>query len=188
MKKSISQPLKYILMAMFVVPVTIISHELGHFVSYLYFGADDVRLLAFSVSAETDHLSPIQIAVSSILGPLISYITIVIAALMTRKQYSPFWILLGIAAPIGRIVNAVYIYFRILGNHPNPNFDEYKFSRSLKIEPLFVSVPTMVIVVAVFYWFGRSAWKHGGIRELGLIILSVILGLAAWTQIGPMIL
>ena len=188
MKSLIVRFSQYALLATLAVPVAIVSHEFGHFESYWFFRAEAVRLLAFSVSAETEHLSPMQLAVSSMVGPVISYVTIIIAALMTRKQYSPFWILLGMSAPIGRLVNGVYIYFRILGYQPNPNFDEYKFSRSLKIEPLIVSVPTMVFVIAVLFLFGRAAWKQGGCWELGQVVVSILIGLAVWSQLGPMLL
>jgi len=188
MTKLFSQSLSYVAHAILVVPVAIISHELGHFASYLYYRAEDVRLLAFSVSAKTEHLSASQIAVSSIIGPMITYLTVIIAALMIRKQYSSFWVMLAIAAPLGRIVNAVYIYFRVLGYNPNPNFDEYSFSRSLNVDPLLVSIPTMAIVVTIFYSFGRKAWKHGGFKELGKIIVSILIGITLWSTIGPLLL
>ena len=188
MTKLFSQTLPYVTCAILVVPVAIISHELGHFASYMYFRAENVRLLAFSVSAKTEHLSASQIAVSNIVGPIITYLTVIIAALMIRKQYSSFWVILAIAAPIGRIVNGVYIYFRVLGYSPNPNFDEYNFSRCLNVDPLLVSIPTLAIVVTIFYSFGRKAWKHGGYQELGRIILSILIGIAFWSTFGPLLL
>jgi len=188
MTKLFSQTLPYVTCAILVVPVAIISHELGHFASYMYFRAENVRLLAFSVSAKTEHLSASQIAVSNIVGPIITYLTVIIAALMIRKQYSSFWVILAIAAPIGRIVNAVYIYFRVMGYNPNPNFDEYNFSRCLNVDPLLVSIPTLAIVVTIFYSFGRKAWKHGGYQELGRIILSILIGIAFWSTFGPLLL
>ena len=188
MSKLLSQTLTYVSCAILAVPAGIISHELGHFGSYLYFRAENVRLLAFSVSANTEHLSASQLAVSSIVGPVITYLTVIIAALMIRTQYSTFWVVLAIAAPIGRSVNLVYIYFRVLGYNPNPNFDEYNFSRCLNIDPLLVSIPTMAIVVTIFYSFGRKAWKHGGYLELGQIIFSVLIGIAIWSALGPLLL
>jgi hypothetical protein len=188
MKNFMYQLAKDAILATFVVPLAIVSHELGHFLSYLWYEAQDVRLLAFSVSAETQELSSTQLAVANMIGPVISYVTVIIAALCSSKKYSSFWIMLGLTAPIGRIVNAVYIYYRILGYHPNPNFDEYNFSRNLKIEPLLVSVPTMMIVVGCFYFFGRSAWKHGGLGELVRIVACILIGLAVWTQVGPNLL
>jgi hypothetical protein len=157
-------------------------------VSYRIFGIEGVRLLAFSVSADTEPLSPMQLAVASMIGPVISYATIVVAGIFSWKRYSPFWVMLGLSAPIGRIVNAVYIYFRLLGYHPNPNFDEYNFSRSIDIDPLIVSVPTMLIVIAVFYYFGRAAWKFGGLGEIVQLIAGICVGLTIWTQIGPILL
>ena len=188
MTKQFLQTLSYVACAIFVVPVAIISHELGHFASYLYFRAENVRLLAFSVSAKTDPLSTSQIAVSNIVGPIITYLTVIVAALMIRTQYSSFWVILAIAAPIGRIVNAVYIYFRVLGYNPNPNFDEYNFSRCLNVDPLLISIPTMAVVVTIFFSFGRKAWKHGGYQELGQIVFSILIGIACWSTIGPMLL
>jgi hypothetical protein len=160
-----TKALKYAVLGIIVVPLTIVTHELGHYFAYKFFGASNVVLHSVSVSADKEMLSSLQIAIASIVGPIISYMTIGAAIFLTRKQYVPFWIIVGLAAPIGRIVNFVYVYFRVLGYSPNPNFDEFNFSRSLDIEPLFFSIFTIIAILATYVLFLRQVWKRADLMN-----------------------
>lgn len=183
-----ARTLKYAALGIIIVPLSIVTHELGHFFAYRLFGASNVQLHSVSVSAGKEMLNSGQIAITSIVGPIISYLTIGLAFILTRKKYIPFWVILAIAAPIGRIVNFVYVYFRALGYTPNPNFDEFNFSRTLNIEPLWLSVLTMVAVVATMFFFLRKAWRAGRFAELALVVTSIVAGLAVWMLVGGLIL
>lgn len=180
--------LKYAAIGIAVVPLSIITHELGHFLFYHLFGAGNVQLNSVSVSADKDALSAFQKAVVNIVGPIISYLTIALAFFLTRKKYVPFWVILALAAPLGRIVNFVYLYFRALGYSPNPNFDEFNFSRNLNIEPLWLSILTSIIVLLTIFVFLRKSWKDGGFKELIAVILSLVGGVLVWMLIGGLIL
>ena len=180
--------LTYIAIALVVVPLSIVTHEFGHYVVYNAFGAANVVLHAFSVSAEKDMLGSGQIASAAITGPIISYITIAAAIYFTRKKYLPFWVIAGLAAPIGRIVNFIYVYFRLSGYDPNPNFDEFNFSRAVGVDPVGLSATTCVAVLAVFAYFLRAAWKAGRYSEVLSIIVSIAAGLVVWSFVGPLIL
>jgi hypothetical protein len=188
MSEILKKSLKYIALGILVVPLSIITHELGHYLTYYLFGADNIRLHSVSVSADKETLSKIQIAVAAIVGPLITYLTIGLAMFLTHKKYSLFWVMLALAAPLGRIVNFAYLYFRLAGYTPNPNFDEFNFSKNLGIEPLFLSVLTICLVLAALFYFLRIAWKKGGFAETGLIILSLVIGVAVWMLTGGIIL
>ena len=180
--------LKYIAIGIVVIPLSIVTHELGHYLAYQLFGAENVQLHSVSVSADKEMLSNGQIAMASIVGPLISYLTIGAAFILTRKKYIPFWIILALAAPIGRVVNGIYIYFRVLGYDPSPNFDEFNFSKSISVDPIWLSVVTMVIVLVTVVVFFRKAWRAGGFAELALDIISLVAGLVAWMLVGGLIL
>lgn len=182
-----SKTLKYLLLGILLVPLTIVTHELGHFFAYHFFGAGNVQLHSVSVSADKETLSNFQLATVNILGPLITYATIALAFFLTRKNYHPLWIIAALAAPIGRIVNFIYIYFRLAGYQPNPNFDEFNFSRNLGIEPLFLAVPTAILVIATFIIFIKKAWNEDKFREIGLIAASLIVGLVVWSLVGKFI-
>lgn len=182
-----SKILKYLLLGILLVPLTIVTHELGHFFAYHFFGAGNVQLHSVSVSADKEALSNFQLAIVNILGPIITYATIALAFFLTRKDYNPIWIIAALAAPIGRIVNFIYIYFRLAGYQPNPNFDEYNFSRNLGIDPLFLAVLTAILVVAAFIIFIKKAWNEDKFREVGLIAASLIVGLVVWALVGKFI-
>ncbi len=180
--------LKYIALGIIIVPLSIVSHELGHFLAYHFFGADNVQLHSVSVSADKDALTSFQLAFVNIVGPIISYVTIGLALLFSRKKYIAFWVLLGLAAPIGRIVNGVYVYFRALGYSPNPNFDEYNFSRNTGFDPIALAVVTTLIALATMVIFLRKSWVEGRFPEFGFVIFSVASGLATWMTFGGILL
>ncbi|MGB7210181.1 MAG: hypothetical protein WBD27_16105 [Pyrinomonadaceae bacterium] len=184
----VTKAIKYAAIGVIVVPLTIVTHELGHYFAYKFFGAPNVVLHSVSVSADKDTLRGVQIAIASIVGPIISYVTIGLAYFFTQKKYIPFWIIVGLAAPIGRIVNFVYVYFRVLGYSPNPNFDEFNFSRSLNIEPLWLSVFTILVVLATLLLLFRKAWKWGKFVEVASVIFSLVVGLSVWMFLGGLIL
>jgi len=183
-----SKLLKYLLLGIVAVPLSIISHELGHFLVYHLFGAGNIQMHSASVSAEKEALSSFQIAIANITGPLITYFTIGLAYFLTRKNYQPFWIILALAAPLGRIVNFAYIYFRLAGYTPKPNFDEFNFSQNLGIEPLILSILTAILVLITFIIFFKRAIREGKFFEVARIILSLIAGVAVWFTIGGFIL
>jgi hypothetical protein len=180
--------LKYAAIGVAVVPLSIVTHELGHFLFYHLFGADNVQLHSVSVSADKDALGNVQKAIVNIVGPIISYLTIALAFFLTRKRYVAFWVILALAAPLGRIVNFVYLYFRALGYSPNPNFDEFNFSRNLNIEPLWLSILTAFIVLATMFVFFKKSWKEGRFKELIAVIVSLVCGVLVWMLIGGLIL
>jgi hypothetical protein len=180
--------LKYAALGIIAVPLSILTHELGHFFAYQLFGASNVQLHSVSVSADKEILTSFQLATANLVGPIISYLTIGLAFILTRKKYIPFWVILAIAAPIGRIVNFVYVYFRALGYTPNPNFDEFNFSRTLNIEPLWLSALTILAVLATMFFFLRKAWRAGRFGELASVVISIVAGLAVWMLVGGLIL
>ena len=64
--------LKWILLGLFLVPLNAIFHEMGHYVIYHIYDADNIVLHYASVSADSDHLSLTQKAITAISGPVIS--------------------------------------------------------------------------------------------------------------------
>jgi hypothetical protein len=188
MKDSVFKALKYILIGILAVPISIVTHELGHFVAYQLFGASNVQLHAFSVSADKESVSNLQNAFAAITGPIITYLTVISAYILTKKNYQPFWVVLALGGLIGRLVNFIYIYFRSAGYNPNPNFDEFNFSKFTGIEPLFISIVTAILFLIIYAGFLKKAWKENGLRETGLIVLSLICGVAVWNFVGGLIL
>ena len=178
----------YALLGIIAVPVSILSHELGHYLAYIFFGAETVIMRSASVAADKSALSNPEIAFATAIGPVITYLTIMFAALALRYRYVPFLLILGLAAPLGRIVNFVYVYLRIAGYQPNPNFDEFNFATALRFDPLLVAVPTLIAVLGTLGYFGFTAWKKGGLLEIMSAVAGIVVGLAVWFLVGPLIL
>jgi hypothetical protein len=188
MKEYFVKALKYLGIGILAVPLSIVIHEIGHYFAYQLFGAGNVQLHAFSVSADKETLSNVQNAIAAITGPIITYAIIVSAYIFTRKHYTAFWIISALGGLIGRLVNFIYIYFRLAGYNPNPNFDEFNFSKNLGIEPLFLSIITAILFLIIYAVFLKKAWKENGFKEIGLIVISLICGVAVWNFAGGFIL
>ncbi len=188
MQKRILKLLKYTAFGIATVPLSIITHELGHFLAYFFFGAANIQLHSVSVSADKEALNNFQIAVVAITGPVITYFTIGIAAFLTGKTYRPFWVMLALAAPLGRIVNFIYIGFRLAGYNPNPNFDEFNFSKNLSIEPLLLSIVTCLLILATLIYFLKKTWRANGFIEVVSVIFGLAVGVAVWFSVGGLIL
>ncbi len=188
MKDSAIKALKYIGIGVIAVPISIVTHELGHFVAYQIFGASNVQLHAFSVSADKESVGNFENALAAITGPIITYLTVILAYILTQKNYQPFWIIMALGGLIGRLVNFIYIYFRAAGYNPNPNFDEFNFSKFTGIEPLFASIITAILFLIIYAVFLKKAWQEDGFKEIGLITLSLICGVAFWNFVGGFIL
>jgi cellobiose-specific phosphotransferase system component IIC len=188
MKDSAIKVLKYILIGILAVPISIVAHEFGHYLVYQFFGASNVQLHAFSVSADKESVSNLQNAIAAITGPIITYLSVILAYVFTQKSYHPAWMILALGGLIGRIVNFIYIYFRSAGYNPNPNFDEFNFSKFTGIEPLFLSIITAILFVMIYAIFLKKAWKENGFKEIGLIAISLFCGVAVWNFVGGLIL
>ncbi|MBX3295194.1 MAG: hypothetical protein KF762_05740 [Acidobacteria bacterium] len=176
------------MIGIFVVPFSIVSHELGHYLAYIGFGVEGVVLRSASVSADRSALTSGQVAFATAIGPVITYVSLIAAGVLIKYKYLPFLVILGLAVPLGRIVNFVYIYLRAVGYQPNPNFDEFNFAKAIGIDPLFVAIPTAIAVVIALAYFGRVVWGKGKTLELTASILGVASGLVVWLFVGPMLL
>jgi len=188
MKQYVTQLLKYAGIGIVAVPLSILVHELGHFAAYHLLGATNVQLHSASVSADKEMLSAGQIALANILGPLITLLTIVLTFVLTKRKYLPFWIILALAAPIGRSVNLFYVFIFAIGYRPKPNFDEFNFATNLGFDPLLIAVPTAIFVLATFVYFGRKGWIQGGVREVAALVVSLASGIAVWFTVGEYLL
>jgi hypothetical protein len=187
-KKFLISLLRYLGLGIVAVPLSIVVHELGHFAGYLLLGASNVQLHTASVSADKEMLSGPEQAAVNIIGPLITYAVVGAAYFITKRKYNAFLVILALAAPVGRAVNGVYLYFRMLGYQPKPNFDEFNFADNLGISPLLITTPTTLIVVLSLGYFLRKVWKHGGLSETVMALAAVAAGIAVWFTAGPMLL
>lgn len=188
MNNTISKIGWYSIIGIVAVPFSIVSHELGHYLAYVGFGVEGVVLRSASVSADKSALTRGQIAFATAIGPVITYVSLIAAGVLLRYKYLPFLVMLGLAAPLGRVVNFVYVYLRAVGYQPNPNFDEFNFARAIGVDPLFVAVPTAIAILITLVYFGRVAWKKEGAAGLIASVLGVALGLAVWFVVGPILL
>lgn len=178
----------WILLGFVLVPLNAIAHELGHYLLYFLFDANNIVLHYASVSADSDNLSLTQKGIAAISGPIISYVFLLLAVLFTRNTNSKTWMILGSVTTLRGLVNLPYLIARVRGFNTTPNFDEYNFSNYFNIDPYITSLVTLIILVFAILYFTSKAYQQN--KFFGILYLwsAVILGLVFWVSIGKLVL
>ena len=88
--------------------------------------------------------------------------------------------ILGLVTTLRGLVNLPYLIARLRGFEPVPNFDEYNFNMNLGIEPILVSVLSVMIILFAIIYFSVLAFKQKKMLGIGLLWTSVISGLLFW--------
>lgn len=172
-------------------PLSVILHELGHFLTYRAFGIKDAVMHGSSVSlgegdvfwqyirAENFDAAAIvyplwQVAWAAAVGPIIS-ISIILAccSIATRKPH-PFAISLGLFSPLRFIVGFVYVFFLIFGNPSGANFDEINVARLTGLPVLLLILIDALVLFSGTFWLVRSILKG---KRLAAILLCIAGGL-----------
>jgi hypothetical protein len=197
-KKTWKQLLQVTGITIVAMPVTILLHEMGHYISGLIFGFPNLVLHYGSVTdtAKEQHFPLWQIGVTAAAGPFITLLfTICCCIYIRRRKPDIAVIILGITAPVRWLIIGFFYYISILrvwirGSKfaETPNFDEYNIAHSLGISlPLLV---TIEIIFLLFTWLflARKIPANSRRRDLLFILFGIILGIALWSFIGPLLL
>ncbi len=179
---------RWIPLGLIFVPLNALAHELGHFISYHIFGADNIVLHYASVSADTETLSAAEKAVATISGPMVSLTILVLAFIISRKRYSPVWMILGAVTMLRGLVNIPYLIGRFKGLSGQPNFDEYNFSTYSGIDPVAPAVISILLVIFAIIYFSFLTFRINKVLGIVNLWLSVLTGLVFWGIIGKILL
>jgi len=175
---------KWILLGILLIPINALCHESGHYLTGLFFGAENIVLHYASVSSDTDHLTGLQKGLISIAGPLISYLFLIIGVVKTRSKINPIWFILGIATTLRGLVNIPFLIGSFKGTVSSPNFDEYNFAINMNISPIVVSIIALLITLFACLYFSVLIYKKSGIVGIIKLWISVITGLVSWGIFG----
>jgi len=179
--------------AVVAVPLTILSHELGHFLAGRAFNHPRVVLHYASVSSDAAKAGypEWQLATVAAAGPLVSIVTVLLCCyLATRHRPRPLIIALGLFAPVKFSVGLVFIYYWLTGvRNSTPNFDEFNVAKYAGMSPLIPSLIGAVVLVGGWFWLVRSIPGVERTRALAALIAGMVAGLALYAAfVGPLLL
>jgi len=188
--------LTYAACGVVVAPMTIVAHELGHYVVGLILGTPDLALHYGSVSdtAREQGFSSARIGAQALAGPVVTLLIMGACALGLRKTVHPVIVAALIAAPIRFAVGVVYLGFSIVAAvqgvpRGTPNFDEFNAAQALgfPVEPLLIF--ELAATVLIWWWMARRVEKGHRVSTIPGATVGVVLGIAAWIAvIGPWLL
>lgn len=197
-KSSIGQnSLKYFVWAMVLVPVTIILHELGHYILGLVFQFPDLQLHYGSVShnASAQDFPDWQLALQAGAGPVVTTLmTLIPCYLVSRKKSDIILTTLGLVAPIRFLVGSVYLFWLITvfflgGTMGASNFDEYNIANFSPIPLVLLLGIETVIMLGTWWFLGKNIPEKGRVFFILSIIAGIAVGSYLWLLwIGPILL
>lgn len=174
-------------------PLTILTHELGHFLTGLAFNHPGVVLHYGSVTSDAAKAGypAWQLAVVAAAGPLVTCATVVLCCyLVARDRPHPLVVAVGLFAPLKFSVGLVFIYYWLSGvRNSSPNFDEFTVAKQAGISPFIPIFIGVAFLVGGWLWLILSIPRGKRIIFLAASIMGAALGLALYGGIiGPRLL
>ena len=169
-------------------PLSIILHELVHYLTAMVMGASDVNFHWAYVSHDSESTSDIANAFIALLGPFSSYLMALIAYKYSRKTTSLFFLAFGLSASLRSLVVVPYTIKTLLGKDTSTfYFDEIRGANALDVSPLlFVTISLIVGLIGFIYFSTKIHSRHNIFLTLTMI-MGVISGIFAWSIFGSML-
>jgi hypothetical protein len=178
--------------ALLVGPLTILPHELGHYLTYSFFGFPDMELRPASISygqydlfwghiqagnfAAAAEVYPLwQVAVGAAAGPLVTAVIVLACCYLAYRRGPTPWIVApGLMAPIRSLIGIFYLIMALFWGPGQPHFDEFSVAQLTGVP---VAVPILLSAAVLFRgWYVLLRLLPRGGRLLP--VLSVLAGMA----------
>lgn len=178
---------------MIAAPLTILTHELGHFLAGLAFNHPGLAIHYGSVTSDAAKAGypSWQLAIGAAAGPLVTCATVVLCCyLVARYRPHPLVVAVGLFAPLKFSVGLVFIYYWLSGaRNSSPNFDEFNVAKQAGITPFIPILIGVAVLIGGWFWLIRSIPRGNRIVALATSIVGAAIGLALYGGIiGPRLL
>jgi hypothetical protein len=192
------QFLRVTLLTAAAMPPTILLHELAHYAGGVIYNFPNQVLHYGSVThtAKEQGLPEWQIGIAIAAGPVFTVLfTLGCCLYAAKRKHVLGAIILGIAASVRSLIVCIF-YFLALARvlirgekyRGEQNFDEYNVAQAFKL-PLTPLIAVQIILLIWAWWFliTKTPRKNRRLILAGILV-GIILGIALWAFIGPLIL
>ena len=197
--------LRWLLWTAATFPIAVLSHELAHYIAYrlfdfqgpsLHYGsasyaASDAfwqRMREGNVAAASALIPPWQAGVAAAAGLIATYATVAACIVIARRRPHPFWVGLGLIAPL-RFVGSIFVVLgALLGRRRNNGSDEEHVAMTLNFPELALHVLGIAILVAAWVLLLRIPPRHVKWGRSLVVAGIAIGGLLYIRLLGPLLL
>jgi hypothetical protein len=187
-------------------PIAVLSHELAHYAASRAFGFQGVglhygsssyavsdafwaRMREGNVLAASRLLPPWQAGVAAAAGLLATYATVVVACVMVaRRRPHPFWVGLGLIAPLRFLGSVAVVLGVMLGRHRASGSDEEHVALTLHIPELALHALGIAVLIATWVFLLRIPSRHIRWGRFAVLAGIVVGGILYIGVVGPRLL
>jgi hypothetical protein len=198
MNSEMSLPMRFLLWSawpLLLAPLTILLHELGHFLTAMALGFEEAQLHFSHVEFdEAGGRSPAQVGLVGLAGPLVTAAQILAAMAFHRLRPESRWpYALAVAAASRFVVGVPYtiigLIVRARGERLQPPaFDEFRAGEALGWSGDLLLGLSSLMVLVTLVWLARALPRGERSAAWPGLLLGTIGGWALWFSAGPLIL
>lgn len=167
--------------------LTIVAHEVAHFLAAKAAGAENVSLHWADVTFLDGSVGNMGVAFIWLAGPAVTH-AIIIWVLLS-KAHSLAAMALGIGACSRNIVVLPFTIKFLLGRDTSTfTNDEVTAAAALDVSPMFFALPAVLFGLVGGTVFIMRACKTIHYSQVVSLICGVVLGIVCWGAVGPILL
>jgi hypothetical protein len=186
-------------------PIAVLSHELAHYAacrvfsfrgaslhygsaSYAVSDAFWARMHEGNILAASRLLPPWQAGVAAAAGLLATYATVAACVLVARRRPHPFWVGLGLIAPLRFLGSVAVVLGAMLGRRRAGGSDEEHVALTLHIPELALHALGIAVLIAAWAVLLRIPSRHVRWGRFAVLAGIVVGGILYIGVVGPWLL
>jgi hypothetical protein len=188
-------------------PLAVLLHELAHFFAFSALGFEGTVLRHASVewsrSQEFWHLvetgnssavsaitEPWKVAVATAAGPVITYLTVLMGVLLTRRLGPSALILaVALAAPLRSVSTVPLLSDKLLGRESPARFDETRLASLTNVPETLLLVLAVAFLVGGWWLIVQAVPRDQRRQQLAPVLPGILVGGCLWLLwLGPWLL
>jgi len=186
-------------------PIAVLSHELAHYAAYRAFDFEGASLhygsASYAVSdafwervregdlvAASLLVPPWQAGFAAGAGLIATYATIALCVVMARLRPHPFWVGLGLIAPLRFLSSVLVVVGTLLGRHHGSGSDEEHVASTFPLPELALHALGIAVMVAAWAILLRVPSRHVPRGRLAVLAGIAVGGILYIGVLGPWLL
>ncbi len=167
--------------------LTIVGHEIAHYVAAVATGAENVKLHWADVTFQDGSLGNNGIAITWIAGPIFTHAIILWVLLTGTSQF--FALALGLGAASRNLVLIPFTLKLSLGRDVSTfTNDEITVAKAVEIAPISLALVAVLLGLSGLIVFLTRAYRRSKVVWPLSLVLGSIAGILLWGAVGPALL